>query len=346
MNKYRTISIHTGNNDQLANIGWFFLRKFREFRDPVPALCALSLQIHDTISDDEGAEGVLFPGGAPGLGQVLMGSPFSISGGASLGLTRLHVNLQHLSSKRLHETLSESPALQRLVLYNHFQYDASPNFDDLPLLQLASLSSLQFYGVGTLTSFHLLRFFSSGLHAPALRHILVAPVNGDQLVKFFSSGGFEPQSFSALEALTVGLVESEGGKEEEHIRMLHRCFPDVVQATLVGRGLRRGLGVLKRTEEDGALVWPKLRTLGLRGCNSGHFAKGEVIAVVASRAEMGVPLDKVVLDQKSLGCMTGEDVMWLRERVEMEENDEWRRLRWEAGVHNVEMPKSIVDFEV
>ena len=343
--KYRSISIHTGDSDQLANIGWFFLKKFREFPDTVPALRALTLQIHDTISDDEGSEGVLFPRGAPALIQVLMGSPFSIPRGTCLGLTRLHINLQHLFSKRLHETLSESPALQTLVLYNHFQYDASPNFDDLPPLQLASLSSIQLYGAGTLSSFQLLQFFSSGLHAPELRHILVAPVNGGQLAKFLSSGGFQSQSFPALEAVTIGLNESEGRKEEEHILMLHRCFPDVVQATLVGRGLRRGLGALKRTGEDGLLVWPKLRTLGLRGCHLGHFKKGEVRGLAASRAKAGAPLNKVVLDQKSLGCMTGEDMMWLREHVEMEEDDEWQRLRWAAGVHDVEMPKSIVDLD-
>ena len=106
----------------------------------------------------------------------------------------------------------------------------------------------------------------------------MAPIKGDKLQTFLSDGGFAPESFPALEALTLRSLRAPVNERDE-VQIphdVHQCFPDVIEVTFVEGGFRDGVPAL-------VSLWPNLQTLGLRGLQEHHFWKEDLINLVAAR---------------------------------------------------------------
>jgi len=70
-----------------------------------------------------------------------------------------------------------------------------------------------------------------------------------------------------------------------------------------------------------------------------------MINLVAARREAGVPLRRLIIDRESLDEISPLELDRLRERLEVNEDDEWCQwLRRETEIDNSEMQGSILHF--
>jgi hypothetical protein len=251
------------------------------------------------------------------LEELRMEDCTSIPGVRMDGITVLHLDTHPLMYNSLRNLLLRCPALTVLALYNKNSSSGWPHILPVNAISLPNLRSLQLYAASTSLSAKLLC-----IDAPNLDDLTIAPAGGKDLIPFLARWGSHPRAkFPLLKSLTVTLAEAV---EYALLPLAFKGFPAVENLTLPNV-YHKQFSRMFAAFVDGLILWPRLRTLALRGID--RPTEVAVLRMVRFRKIQGYPLDTLYLDYDSLGMYF---LPCLRRQLVVKERDVWEIQRREA----------------
>jgi hypothetical protein len=233
------------------------------------------------------------------------------------GITVLHLDTYLLSYDSLCDILLRCPALTVLALYDKCgRRPFWPQILPINVISLPNLHSLQLYAASSSISGKLLF-----INAPNLDDLIIAPVGHKDLISFFARWG-PYRKFPLLKSLTVTLAEPI---DYDFLPLAFKAFPAVENLTLPNVYDEQFSRMFAALLVDGEIIWPRLRTLALRGID--RLTEDAVLQMVRFRKNQGYPLDTLYLDYDSLRMYSLSSLV---RQLVVKERDVWEIRRREA----------------